>query len=148
MGNTELRLMTALSIDPEAPDALVQLARAIREIADGMPDDTTTVAESFGGTLATARPIVAESFEEGHEIDWRIMTTVARLANERGWNRAELAEQSGIDLDVLQRLLDANALVNTDDVARFAAAFGMDFVGFLCRVKAEPLPHRETGVAA
>lgn len=48
IGDTEIELMVALDIDPTAPDALLQLATAIREIADAMPDDTTTVADTFG----------------------------------------------------------------------------------------------------
>lgn len=55
----------------------------------------------------------------------RILTVVVRLANAHGWDVAQLAESSGIPNELVWRLLDGNAALNTDDTARFAKAFGM-----------------------
>lgn len=55
----------------------------------------------------------------------RILTVVVRLANARSWDLAQLSETSGIDYELVRRLLDGNEALNTDDTARFAKAFDM-----------------------
>ncbi|KAA8815274.1 hypothetical protein CSQ85_12710 [Bifidobacterium rousetti] len=72
----------------------------------------------------------AEPFGPGHETAERMMNTVAHLANERGWTVTDLAEKSGIPVELVSRLLDANAAPNLDDLDRFATAFNLDLNDF------------------
>lgn len=72
--------------------------------------------------------------------DNRIRAVVARLADERQWTVTDLATHTGTDLDLMHRILDANARINTEDLCRFAKAFDIGFLELVRMIDREPLP--------
>lgn len=84
-----------------------------------MEDDIINSVKYDTGDLAYESPSRCGTSSD------KIMTIIVRLANAHGWDVAQLAETSGIPNELVWRLLDGNAIPNTDDVARFAKAFNM-----------------------
>lgn len=88
----------------------------------------TTTTTTATPTLTVEHHMQSRS---GNAMDDAILDVVARLANQRGWTRADLADHTGIHPELLGRILDANCLIDTEDLVRFAKAFAMPFTVFV-----------------
>lgn len=69
-----------------------------------------------------------------------LMALTCRLANEKHWTVWQLAKHAHMPVDLVQRLFDANAKLNTDDVDKFARAFHIEFLDYISMAEREVLP--------